>query len=578
MLSRAGPAAPCDSVDLDHGEKLSNELRIIPLGGLGEFGMNMMAIESGSDLIVVDAGTLFPGPERPGIDVIVPDLAYLLSRKENLRGLVLTHAHQDHIGAVAHVLSRLDVPVYGTAFTLGLVRKQLSGFSFHKPPHLVTIKPGESLVLGRFTVEGIHVTHSTVQCMALAISTPAGYVLHTGDFKIDQTPIDGRKFDFAKFAEYGDRGVLLLCSDSTNSDVPGFCKSERAVTTALDRIFSGAEEALFFTCFSSAIHRVQQIVDQAVEHRRKVALVGRSLSTACDIAANLGLLRMPPGTMVRPHDLRTYPRRDRVTIIAGSQGEPMSSLSRAARGRHKTVEIEEGDVVAFSAKMIPGNEARIYRMVDHLYRQGASVLYGGNCPDLHVSGHPCQEELKLVLNLVRPRYFLPVHGDYRQLAQHRRMATEVRGRELEESWVLENGQILQFDEFGARVLPDKATVGHCLIDAGTGEEVLGDAVMWDRRRLANFGVLVPVVTIDERKGEATDVEIISRGFVGSEDAKALLDETTSAIHTAIAKSTRAELRNLEVIEDRIRNRVQRHVARKTARRSRPLVVPVVLDA
>lgn len=539
--------------------------------------MNMMAIESGPDLIVVDAGTLFPGPERPGIDVIIPDLTYLLSRKEKVRGIVLTHGHQDHIGAVAHVLSRLDVPVYGTAFTLGLVRKQLSEFTLQRPPHLVTIKPGEGLTLGCFGVEGIHVTHSTVQCMALAISTPMGYVLHTGDFKIDQTPVDGMEFDFKQFAAYGERGVLLLCSDSTNADVPGFSKSERTVTSALDRIFSDTEQALFFTCFSSATHRVQQILDQAVAYRRKVAIVGRSLSTACDIAANLRLLRLPPGTMVRPRELETYPRHERVAIIAGSQGEPMSSLARAAKGRLNTAVIEEGDVVAFSAKMIPGNEATIYRMVDNLYRLGARVLYGGNCPDLHASGHPCREELKVVLNLVRPRYFLPVHGDYRQLVQHRQLATEVRGRDLEDSWVLVNGQVLQFDEFGARVLPEKVPVGHCLIDAGTGSHVPGGTLMRDRRRLSDFGVLVPVVTIDERKGDVADVEILSRGFVDSGDSKALLDGAATAIRTAIATSTRTELRKIDLIEDRVRQGVRRHIMRKTSRRSQPLVVPVVLD-
>ena len=539
--------------------------------------MNMMALESGADMVVVDAGTLFPGPERPGIDVIVPDLSYILSRKDKVRGLVLTHAHQDHIGAVPHFLSQLDTPVYGTGFTLGLVRKQLSEFTFHKPPHLVTIKPGEELTLGCFGVEGIHVTHSTVQCMALAISTPAGYVLHTGDFKIDQTPVDGKEFDFEKFADYGKRGVLLLCSDSTNSDVPGFSKSERTVSSALEQIFSGAEQALFFTCFSSATHRVQQIVDQAVAYRRKLAFVGRSLSSACDIARDLGLLRIPAGTMVRPQDLQTYPRRDRVTVIAGSQGEPLSSLSRASLGRHNTAQIEEGDIVAFSAKMIPGNEATIFRMVDHLYRRGASVLHGGNQPELHASGHPCREELKLVLNLVRPRYFMPIHGDYRQLAQHRSLAMDVRGDDLQDAFVLDNGQVLQFDEFGGRVLPEKVPVGHRLIDAGTGGEILGDAVMRDRRRLSEFGVLVPVVTIDERRGDATDVEIISRGFVVSDDAEAILEGAVLSIRTAISSSTREELADLGVMEEKIRDSVRRHVARRTSRQSQPLVVPVLLE-
>lgn len=539
--------------------------------------MNMMVLESGADMILIDAGTLFPGAERPGIDVIVPDISYVLANRDKVRGLVLTHAHQDHVGAVPYVLAQLDMPVYGTGFTLGLVRKQLSEFTIHQPPHLVTIQAGETVTLGCFGIEGIHVTHSTVQCLALAISTPAGYVVHTGDFKIDQTPIDGRGFDFEKFAQYGKRGVTLLCSDSTNADVPGFSKSEQAVSRALDHIFADARKALFFTCFSSATHRVQQIVDHAVEYGRKVAFVGRSLSSACEIARDLGLLSVPPGTMVRPHDIASYPRSDRVTIIAGSQGEPLSSLSRASLGRHNAVEIEEGDIVAFSAKMIPGNEASIYRIVDHLCRRGAEVLYGGSYPDLHVSGHPCQEELKLLLNLVRPRYFLPIHGEYRQLAQHRRLAAEVRGSTLEDSFVLENGQVLQLDEFGCRVLPESVPVGHRLIDAGTGSEVLGQAVMRDRRRLSEFGVLVPVVTVDERSGRASDVEVISRGFVVSEESESILSGAGDAIRDVVASSSHEELVDLGVMEERIRDAVRRRVARQTSRQSQPLVVPVLLE-
>ncbi len=384
--------------------------------------MNMLALESGDDLILIDAGVLFPGPERLGIDVIVPDLAYVLGRRDNVRGLILTHAHLDHIGAVPYLLAQLDIPVYGTPFTLGLVRKQLAEFTLLKPPRLVTIQPGETLTFGCFTVEGIHVTHSTLQCLALGIGTPAGWVLHTGDFKIDQTPVDGRVFDFAAFAEFGKRDVLLLLADSTNSDVPGFSASEREAGAALDEVFLQADQALFFTCFSSAIHRVQQVVDHAVRHRRKVAFVGRSLAGACGIASDLGLLRVPAGTLVRPQELDAYPRSERVSVIAGSQGEPLSSLSRASLGRHNTAVIEEGDVVAFSSKIIPGNERPIFRMVDHLYRRGARVLYGDTPRNLHVSGHPCQEELKLMLNLVRPRYFVPVHGEFRQLAQHRALA------------------------------------------------------------------------------------------------------------------------------------------------------------
>ena len=556
---------------------MSKELRIIPIGGLGEFGMNMLALESGEDLVLIDAGVLFPGTDQLGVDVIVPDLTYVLEQRSKVRGLVLTHAHQDHIGAVPYLLSQLDVPVYGTAFTLGLVRKQLAETSLRKPPELTTIENGDQISLGCFTVEGIHVTHSTVQCLALAIGTPMGYVLHTGDFKVDQTPIDGRIFDFAKFADYGRRGVLLLLSDSTNADVPGFSESEREVGSALDLIFAEADQALFFTCFSSATHRVQLIADHAVRYRRKLALVGRSLASACEIAADLGLLRLPAGTLVKPEELESYPRRERVTIIAGTQGEPLSSLSRASLGLHNTALIEEGDLVAFSAKMIPGNEKSIYRMMDNLYRRGASVLHGESYPNLHVSGHPCKEELKLMLNLVRPRYFVPIHGEYRQLSQHRGLALQVRGRDLKDSMVLENGQVLLFDESGARVLAEKVPVGRAHIDIGTGDEIVQEAVMRDRRRLSEFGVLVPLVTIDESGGEAVDVEIISRGFVVSQDAESLLNGADRVIRSTVTSSTAEERSDLGVMEQRIRADVRRYLSRMTSRQSQPLIVPVILE-
>ena len=558
--------------------KLSKELRIIPLGGLGEFGMNTMALESGDDIILIDAGVLFPGEEHHGIDAIIPDLAYVLSKKERVRGVVLTHAHLDHIGGVPYLLEQLDVPVYGTAFTLGLVRKQLSEFTLLKPPHLITINPGEEISLGCFGVEGIHVTHSTAQCLALAISTPMGTVLHTGDFKIDQTPVDGRVFDFEKFAEYGKRGVLMLLADSTNADVPGFSASETTVGATLDDVFGKAEEALFFTCFSSAIHRVQQIVDRAVQHRRKVALVGRSLATTCDIATRLRLLRVPAGTLVHPRELESYPRGDRVTIIAGSQGEHRSSLTRAASGQHNTAQIENGDIVAFSAKMIPGNERAIYRVIDNLHRCGAEVLYGDTCPGLHASGHPCREELKLMLNLTRPRYFVPIHGDYRLLSQHGALAKEVRGGDLEETFVIENGCILQVDDLGARVLPDKAPVGRRLIDTGTRSQIDRDGAMRERRHLSNYGMLVPVVTIDRRQGKAVDIEILDRGFVVSEDSQAMLNGAEAVIQDSVRSSARGDRQDPALMEKRIQRDFKRYLSRKTSRQSRPVIMPVVLEA
>ncbi len=551
---------------------------MIPLGGLGEFGMNMLALESGDDMILIDAGVLFPSTDDHGIDMIVPDLSYVKHNREKLRGLVLTHGHLDHIGGVPYLLDQFDVPIYGTAFTLGLVRKQLSEFTLLRPAHLNTIQAGERLTLGCFGVEGVHVTHSTLQCLALAISTPVGYVLHTGDFKVDQTPLDGRVFDFETFADYGKRGVELLLADSTNADVPGFSESERSVGGVLDEIFATADEALFFTCFSSAIHRVQQVVDRAVKHRRKLAMVGRSLETACNIATDLGLLRIPAGTLVDSRMMESYPRGDRVTLIAGSQGERRSSLTRAAMGKHRWAQIEEGDTVGFSAKMIPGNEKPILSVVDNLHRLGARVLYGDVCPGLHVSGHPCREELKLLLNLVRPRYFVPIHGEYRQLAQHRSLADDVRGDDLAGSFIIENGSVLHLDGDGARVLPERVPVGRRMIDTGTRSEVIDTAAVRDRMRLSEFGVLVPVVTVGGKAGREVDVEILDRGFSVSNGSEELLKGAHAVIRDAVRASSPSEQASAGYMEDKIRDECRRYLARKTRRQSYPLILPIMLES
>lgn len=557
---------------------MAGELRVIPLGGLGEFGMNMLALESGEDIVVIDAGILFPGAEQPGVDVIVPDLRYLLDNRERVRALVLTHGHEDHIGAVRYVLSQIDAPVYATAFTLALVNRRLQEYTFAEKPRLTAVEAGETIAVGCFRIEFLHVTHSTLQCAALAVETPAGYVIHTADFKIDQTPVDGETMDLTAFADYGKRGVLLLLSDSTNVDCSGFSPSERTVGPAFDDIFARSEEALFFTCFSSAAHRVQQIVDRAVEHGRKVALVGRSLTTASEAAADLGLLRLPGGTLVRPQDLDGVPRSRRTTIIAGSQGEPLSSLSRAAVGKHPHAVIEDGDTVVFSAKMIPGNERPIFRLIDHLYRRGADVLYGDAHPGIHASGHAAREELKLILNLVRPRCFVPVHGEYRQLSMHARLAEDVLGGGLEEAFILESGDVLQFDEFGARKLPEKVPVGRVFIDVGTGDEIVEEVAIRDRRDLSEFGVLVPVVSINQRTGKADGPpEILSRGFIVSEETEDLLSGAGEVIVAAVDASSAEERSDWGIMEEKIRDDLRRYLARKTSRRSRPLIVPVVLE-
>ena len=556
---------------------MNKELRVIPLGGLGEFGMNMLALESGNDLLIIDAGAMFPGSGDNGIDVIVPDFSYLVANRSKIRGLVLTHAHEDHIGAVRHLLQYLDLAIYGSDFTLRMVKKRLDEYTFENNPRLNALKPRTKVKFGCFTVEAIPITHSTVQCMALVIETPQGRILHTADFKIDQAPIDGNSFQFETFAAIGNSGVLLLLADSTNSNVPGFSASESEVGPVFDDIFTKAPKALFFTCFSSAIHRMQQVFDQAVMHGRKVALVGRSLTTSTAIASDLGLMRIPPGTLVEPEELLTLPRKKRATVIAGSQGELQSSLTRASNGAHNKVDIKEKDIVAFSAKLIPGNEKPIYQMVNNLNRLGADVLIGDSPHNLHVSGHAYQEELRLMLNLVRPKYFVPVHGEYRQLSAHMKLALKVRGRDLEDAFILESGNVLQFDEFGARVMDQKVESGKVRIDAGTGERIFNHEAVDDRRLSSDFGVLVPIVTIDDRKGQVAQIEIMSRGFMVSDEANSLIKDAHDAIRKDVAASSPKDLKDLAVLEKTVQNALARYISRKTQRKSKPLIIPVLLD-
>src|SRR5712692_4020322 len=426
------------------------KLQIIPLGGLGEFGMNSMAVRYGDDIIVLDAGMMFPDAELLGVDIVTPDFTYLEQNAAHVRGLILTHGHEDHIGAVPFLLAQIPVPVYGTAFTLALVERRLEEHEMLDEAKLHTVKPGQRLELGPFSIEFIHVTHSIVHCVALAITTPLGVIIHTGDYKVDPTPTDNQLFDLHTLAEYGKRGVLLLLSDSTNVDRPGYTESERAVRPRLEDIFYRAERRLVISCFSSSIHRLQQILDISADYGRKVAFLGRSMLNVTEIAHTLGLLQVPDGILLRPQDIMQTDPSKVCVVASGTQGEPMSALSRVAVDNHKNLSVQPGDTVVLSARIIPGNEKGIYRMINHFAKRGAEMVYGSMNPPVHVSGHGSAEELKLVLNLVRPRYFLPVHGEYRQLAKHASLAQHLRGAGLEESFILETGETLEVDTHGAR--------------------------------------------------------------------------------------------------------------------------------
>lgn len=552
-------------------------LEVIPLGGLGEFGMNMMALRCQGDMIVIDAGILFPGAELHGVDVIVPDLTFLRDHQDEFRAMICTHGHEDHIGATPYVLSELNPPIYSTPFTELLIRRKIREHKLPEKPDLRRVSPGETVRIGCFEVEFIQVTHSTVDCVALAITTPLGVIIHTADFKIDQTPVQGPLFDLHTFAKYGEKGVLLLLSDSTNVSRAGFTPSERTVRPGFEEIFSRSENSIFFSCFSSATHRVQQILDLAYEYERKVAMIGRSLTTASEIAQELGHLRVPPDTLIRPQDMDRVPRQDRVMLVSGSQGEPLSSMARASVGKHRLAVIEEGDDVVLSARMIPGNEKPIYRMIDHLCRRGADVHYGQQNPPLHVSGHAAAEELKLILNLVRPRYFMPVHGEYRQLSQHARLAAPLKDQGLEKTFILTSGETLVLDEDGAR-RGEEVPVGRVLIDTGTGDEIVEEMVIHDRSSLSKFGVILPIVSIDRQTGKmSADPEIVSRGFAVSEDAEEMLDGARDVVAKTVSGSSREEIEDLGLMEEKIRDDLKRYVSRKTSRSSRPLIAPVVLE-
>jgi len=550
------------------------KLKIIPLGGLGEFGMNSMAIRYGDDIIVVDAGMAFPDDELLGVDIVTPDFTYLKQNAAHVRGVILTHGHEDHIGGVPFLLNEISVPVYGTAFTLALVERRLEEHGMVDDVKLNAVKVGDRLELGPFSIEFIHVTHSIVSCVMLAITTPLGVIMHTGDFKVDPTPTDNILFDLHTLADYGKRGVLLLLSDSTNVDRPGYTESERAVGPRLEDLFARTPRRLVISCFSSSIHRLQQILDFAHQYGRKVAFFGRSMTNTTEIAHDLGLLTIPDGVLLRPQDAMSLPPNKVACVVSGTQGEPMSALSRVAVDNHKHLTIERGDTVALSARIIPGNEKAIYRMINHISRRGADVVYGTMNPPIHVSGHGSAEELRLVLNLVRPKYFVPVHGEYRQLERHAKLAQHLSHSGLEATFVLESGDTLDIDSRGARK-GETVPVGRICIDSGTLDEVVQDFVIRDRRHLSEDGFVLPIILINKHTGRSEVLpEIVSRGFI-SEDNDGVLKEARQIVMKTLETSTTEERGDWGVMQEKIRTDLKRFLNKQTQRR--PLIMPVILE-
>src|SRR5689334_4534299 len=551
-----------------------HKLQVIPLGGLGEFGMNMTAIRYADDIIIVDCGMMFPDAELLGVDLVMPDLTFLKENQQYIRAVVLTHGHEDHIGAVPYLLSEIQVPVYGTAFTLALVDRRLEEYELEDEPQFIPIKAKQIIEIGPFKIEFIHVTHSIVSAVALAITTPIGVIIHTGDFKVDPTPTDNELFDLHTLADYGKRGVLLLLSDSTNADRSGYSESERAVRPRMEEIFNRAERRVVVSCFSSSIHRIQLVLDLAQEFGRRVAVVGRSMVSVTEIAHSLGLLDIPDGILLRPQDAMDAAPDKVAILISGTQGEPMSALARVAVDNHKHVSVEKGDTVVLSSRIIPGNEKAIFRMIDHMARRGADVMYGTMNPPLHVSGHASVEEQKLVLNLCRPKYFMPIHGEFRQLSKHARLADHLRFAGLEETFVMETGEVLEIDSRGARKA-GKVPVGRVCIDSGSVDDVVQEVVIRDRRHLSEDGIVLPIIAINRHTGRMENPpEIVSRGFAAAESPD-FTEAARQVVARTLESSNQEEKTDWGVIKEKIRADLKRHIAKQTQRR--PLIMPVILE-
>jgi len=550
----------------------SSKLSIICLGGLGEIGKNMMAIKYGNNIIVIDAGLTFPEDEMLGVDIVIPDISYLLENRQFVRAIILTHGHEDHIGAMSFILKELNVPVYGTKLTLGLLKQKLKETGLLNETKLFQIKPRDSVNIGPFDIEFIRVSHSIPDVVALGINTPIGTIVHTADFKLDQTPIDGEVTDYYKFAQLGERGVLVLLSDSTNAEREGYTMSEKHVGESFDEIFSNAQGRIIVASFASNIHRLQQIFTTAYKYDRKVAVCGRSMVNTVEVASELGYLDIPKGTHVELDTIDNFPKNKVVIISTGSQGEPMSALSRIASSEHKKVQIIPGDTIVISAAPIPGNEKMVARTVDYLFKRGADVIYE-KVSGVHVSGHASQEELKLMLNLIKPKYFIPIHGEYRMLIKHAKIAEEV-GIPPNNIFVADNGQVIEFDKSGAR-FNGRVTYGQVMVD-GLGVGDVGNIVLRDRQQLSQDGILIVVLTFKKDTGEVVaGPDIVSRGFVYVRESEELLDEAKNKVDMALNKCKEMNIKEWSVIKSNIKEVLGKFLFEQTHRR--PMILPIIME-
>lgn len=547
------------------------KISIIPLGGLGEIGKNMTAFRYGDDIILIDAGLAFPDDDMLGIDLVIPDTTYLMENKDKLKAIFLTHGHEDHIGALPYVLKDFDVPVYGTPLTLGILEGRLeeNGVSCE---NLKTVRPGNIVRVGPFKLEFIRVNHSIPDAVAIAIHTPIGIIVHTGDFKFDQTPVDGQVTQYSRLAELGDRGVLCLLSDSTNIERPGFTPSEKVVGRTLDEQFRQAKNRIIVATFSSNVHRIQQVIDSAVKNKRKVAVIGRSMVNVVNISIEMGYLKVPEGTLIDIDEVKNYNPRQIVICTTGSQGEPMSALTRMANSDHRKVTIMPGDTVIISATPIPGNEKGVSRTVDNLYKLGAEVIYEKEM-GIHVSGHASQEEIKLMHNLVRPKFFMPVHGEYRHLVKHKKLAIDL-GMPKENIIIAENGSVVDLTQKSISIT-GKVPAGQVLID-GLGVGDVGNVVLRDRRQLSQDGILIVVVSIDHQDYTVVSgPDIVSRGFVYVKESEDLMDEAKLRVMKTLDKCHDNNITEWSAIKSAVRDNLGRYLYEKTQRR--PMIMPIIME-
>lgn len=549
-----------------------SKLKIIPLGGLGEIGKNMTAFEFGGDIIVVDCGMGFPDEDMYGVDMVLPDISYLKANASRVRGIIITHGHEDHIGAVPYVLKELDVPIYTMPLTAALIELKLEEHDLLYNTQIFTKKVGSSFRLGAFTIEFINVNHSIPDAVALAIGTPLGTVIHTGDFKIDVTPIQGSMMDLARLGQLGNEGVLALLSDSTNVEKPGYSASERKVGASFNKLFMGCDKRIIITTFASNVHRLQQIIDVAAKYGRKVAITGRSMENVLHVASVLGYVKIPENVMVDLEKVNSLPHEKTVIISTGSQGEAMSALYRMAFSEHKQIKVDEGDRVIISASAIPGNETMISRVIDELFHKGAEVIYDKNT-DLHVSGHASQEEQKMVLALTKPKYFIPVHGEYRMLVKHAELG-RMMGVKPQNIVIAENGKVIEISKKGIRC-EETVQAGAVMLD-GSGTSEVGSVVMRDRHRLAEDGMIVVVLpySSDDRK-LLSEPEIITRGFIYVKEAEAMMDELKRVTLESVAACEEQRVTDWTAIKNRVKSNLSGYLY-KTTRRS-PMILPVISE-